>query len=33
MCLTFITGYYFSFPSFDDWNQDKQEGFEKDSDD
>ncbi|KAM0202614.1 hypothetical protein ACHAPA_011703 [Fusarium lateritium] len=27
------SGYYFSFPSFEEWNSDKQEGIDKDSDD
>ncbi|KAF5022544.1 hypothetical protein F66182_5377 [Fusarium sp. NRRL 66182] len=26
-------GYYFSFPSFEEWNRDNQEGIDKDSDD
>lgn len=26
-------GYYFSFPSFEEWNSDKQEEIDKDSDD
>jgi hypothetical protein len=26
-------GYYFSFPSFEEWNSDKQEDIDKDSDD
>ncbi|KAF9777000.1 hypothetical protein IL306_004743 [Fusarium sp. DS 682] len=27
------SGYYFSFPSFEEWNRDKQEDMDKDSDD
>jgi hypothetical protein len=27
------SGYYFSFPSFEEWNSDKQEDIDKDSDD
>lgn len=31
--LTPTPGYYFSFPSFEEWNRDKSEDMDKDSDD